>query len=106
MEKNKYSLKITSAAKNDLDAIYNYISRELYNELAAEQLMEKIERNFLRLGKFPFSCEHVTDVLLRNKGYRKLTVDRYVGLYIVDESKHEVIITRVFYGKQKYQDLI
>lgn len=55
MERNKYALKMTPAARDDLDTIYSYISEELYNEAAADQLMEKIESNFLRLQAFPFS---------------------------------------------------
>lgn len=106
MERNNYALKITPAARDDLDIIYRYISEELYNAAAADKLMEKIERNFLRLQEFPFSCNYVTDMILRNKGYRKLVINDYVGFYIADESGKSVIIIRVFHGKQKYQDLI
>jgi plasmid stabilization system protein ParE len=40
MEKSKYTLKITPAASEDLDKIYNCIANELYNESAAENLMD------------------------------------------------------------------
>lgn len=106
MRENRYTLKITPAAANDLDKIYSYISNELYNETAAENLMDKIEESFMRLKEFPFSCNFVSDDFLKNKGYRKLIVDNYIGFYIVDEEKQQVIIMRVLYGKQKYQDII
>ncbi|MDK2901982.1 MAG: toxin ParE1/3/4 [Thermosediminibacterales bacterium] len=106
MEKSKYTLKITPAASEDLDKIYNYISNELYNESAAENLMGKIEDSFMRLRDFPFSCNLVADEFLRNKGYRKLIVENYIGFNIVDEEKQQVIIMRVLYGRQKYQDII
>jgi toxin ParE1/3/4 len=85
MDGNNYALKITPAARDDLEAIYQYISDDLYNEPAAEQLMDKIETNFMRLKEFPFSYKYVNDEILKSKGYRKLIVDNYIGLYIVDE---------------------
>ncbi|UOE93617.1 type II toxin-antitoxin system RelE/ParE family toxin [Alkalihalobacillus sp. LMS39] len=106
MEKANYSLKFTPAASDDLETIYQYISNELHNESAAGYLMDKIETNFLRLKDFPFSCNYVADETLERKGYRKLIVDNYIGFYIVEESKQEVIIMRVLYGRKKYQDLI
>ncbi len=56
MVENRYSLKITPKADEDLDEIYGYIANELFNEGAAENLMEKIETNVMRLRDFPFSC--------------------------------------------------
>jgi addiction module RelE/StbE family toxin len=106
MKTNKYTLKITPAAKEDLEKIYDYITNELYNESAAENLLDKIEESFMRLKEFPYSCNFVSDEFLENKGYRKLIIDNYIGFYIVDEIKNEVIIMRVLYGKQKYQDII
>lgn len=103
---NSYSLKITAKAYDDLDEIYNYITKKFYNELAAEHLMDKIESNFLRLKEFPFSCNLVTDEFLRIKGYRKLIIDSYIAFFIVDDDKKQIIILRVLYGSQKYQDII
>lgn len=84
---NKYTLKITPAAKEDLEKIYGYITNELYNESAAKNLLDKIEESFMRLKDFPFSCNFVADEFLKNKGYRKLIIDNYIGFYIVDEVK-------------------
>jgi plasmid stabilization system protein ParE len=53
-------LKITPAASEDLDKIYNCIANELYNESAAENLMGKIEDSFMRLRDFPFSCNYLS----------------------------------------------
>ncbi|WP_138418014.1 type II toxin-antitoxin system RelE/ParE family toxin [Aquibacillus sediminis] len=106
MDKSNYSLKVTPVAKDDLEAIYEYISNEIFNEPAARQLLNKIESAFLRLRDFPFSCNYVADETLKNKGYRKVIVDHYIGFYIVDETKQEVIIMRVLYGRKKYQDFI
>lgn len=46
------------------------------------------------------------DEYLRNKGYRKLIVDNYIVFYLIWEEKKQVIIMRVLYGKQKYENLL
>ncbi len=102
MGKNKYSIKITPKAYDDLDDIYTYIVSELYNDVAAEKLMEKIETNIMRLSEFPLSCSFVEDENLKDKGYRKLIVENYIAFYIVNEQEKEVVIMRVLYGRQKY----
>ncbi|MCL1806362.1 MAG: type II toxin-antitoxin system RelE/ParE family toxin [Oscillospiraceae bacterium] len=42
----KYNLKVTPAAENDLDGIYLHISETLKAPVAAQNLMDKLERRF------------------------------------------------------------
>ncbi|SDI41327.1 type II toxin-antitoxin system RelE/ParE family toxin [Natribacillus halophilus] len=108
MNSDIFTVKVTPIARTDLDEdeIYNYISSCLHNQPAASDLMHKIETEIMRLQHFPFSCSYVEDKTLRNKGYRKLIVNNYIGLYLVNEVKQEVILLRFLYGKQKYEGLI
>lgn len=106
MEENKYKIKVTPKAFEDLDEIYGYIANDLYNEHAADSLLEKIETSIMRLKDFPFSCSFVRDEVLKVKGYRKLIVENYIVFHIVREAEKEVVVIRVLYGKQKYLDLI
>lgn len=106
MSKNNYTLKITPKASEDLEEIYSYIADELYNEGAAENLMNKIESTIMRLRDFPFSGSFVADEILKDKGYRKLIVENYIAFYIVNKIEKQVVIMRVLYGRQKYQDII
>ncbi|MDA3939517.1 MAG: type II toxin-antitoxin system RelE/ParE family toxin [Spirochaetia bacterium] len=76
------------------------------NEIAAINLLDEIERSILRLKEFPFSCSYVEDINLKKKGYRKLIIKNYISFYIVDENDKKVIIMRVLYGRQNYQDII
>ena len=97
MSKNNYSLKLTPKASEDLDKIYSYISKELYAEKAVKNLLEKIETSIMRLKDFPFSCNYVVD---------KLIIDNYIAFYLVNQKEQQVIIMRVLYGRQEYQDLL
>ena len=106
MQNKNYRIKFTPIASEDLEEVYHYISKELYAEAAATNLLEKIEEKVMRLIEYPFSCSHVEDDSLRRKGYRKLIVDNYIVFYLVDQNKEQVNIMRVLYGSQKYQSLL
>jgi len=106
MANKNYGLKFTSIAEEDLDEIYGYISTKLFAEMAAANLMDKIENAIKRLARFPFSCSLASDKLLKNKGYRKLIVDNYIVFYLLNEAEKQVIIMRVLYGASKYQDVL
>ncbi|MEG6615165.1 type II toxin-antitoxin system RelE/ParE family toxin [Peptococcaceae bacterium 1198_IL3148] len=82
------------------------MSNELYAEGAAGNILARIETSILRLRDFPFSGSYVADEFLKKKGYRKLIIDSYIALYLVDEQEKQLVVMRVLYGKQKYQDLL
>jgi toxin ParE1/3/4 len=106
MSNDSYSLKFTSKAEEDLDQIYKYISTKLFAEVAAENLMEKIEKSIMRLKEFPFSCSYVLDELLKNRGYRKLIVDKYIVFYLVNEVEKQVVIMRILHGARNYHNIL
>jgi addiction module RelE/StbE family toxin len=106
MSKNSYDLKFTPKASEDLEQIYSYISEKLFADTAANNLLEKIESSIKRLKDFPCSCSLVSDKLLNSKGYRKLIVENYIAFYLVNESKKQVVIMRILYGAQNYQDFL
>ncbi|HZK33554.1 MAG TPA: type II toxin-antitoxin system RelE/ParE family toxin [Tissierellaceae bacterium] len=103
---NNYTVKMTPKAADDLENIYRYISEELFATSAATNILERIEKEIMRLKEFPFSCNYLADEYLRNKGYRKLIVDNYIVFYLIEKEVEQVIIMRVLYGKQKYENLL
>ena len=106
MPEEIYRLKFTPKASEDLEQIYIYISQKMFAEIAANNLLEKIESSVMRLESFPYSCSYVSDDALKSKGYRKLIVDNYIVFYLVNETDKQVIIMRILYGAQIYQDLL
>lgn len=97
---------MTPKASDDLDNIYRYISEELFAISAATNILKRLEKEILRLKEFPFSCNFVADDYQKNKNYRKLIVDNYIVFYLINEEKEQVIIMRILYGKQKYDNLL
>jgi len=104
--KTEYNLKITPAAANDLDTIDTYISVTLCAPEAAQNLMAEFDKSFHSLCAAPYRCELSRNALLKEKGYRRLVFNKYVGLYLVDEAKKLVIIARVFYGAMDYEKYV
>lgn len=101
MDTNNYEIVLTDTAEEELEEIYEYISKHLIEEQAANRLMEKIEQNFLRLEQNPYSCMEV-HIKPNNEVYRKLVIDNYIALYEVDEKYKQVVVYRVLYGGMDY----
>lgn len=104
--KKKYELKVTPAAESDLDHIYEYISENLSAPMAAQRLMDDIEKEIKSLRSSPYRCELCRSEYLALKGYRRLVINKYIALYVVNEQKSQVIIMRVFYGAMDYEQYI
>lgn len=106
MSRRKYSLKFTPKASEDLEQIYSYITGTLLAELAADNLLERIESSIMKLRSFPYSGSFVLDEPLKNRGYRKLIIDNYIAFYLVNEQEKQVVVMRIIYGAQNYQGLL
>lgn len=106
MLKNSYNLYFTQKASEDLEQIYSYISKKLFVTKVADNLLEKIENSIMGLKDFPYSCSLLSDKTLKDKGYRKLVIGNYIVFYLVNESAKQVIIMRIIYGAQSYQNFL
>ncbi|HQE65678.1 MAG TPA: type II toxin-antitoxin system RelE/ParE family toxin [Bacillota bacterium] len=106
MSKSSFHVKFTAAAYDDSEQIYSYISKKLLAETAADNLLEKIESSIMRLKKFPYSGSLVSDEPLRKRGYRKLIIDNYIVIYLVNEMDKQTVIMRILYGAQNYQNIL
>ena len=103
---NSYALKFTPIAADDLAGLYQYISEHLVAPKAAANLMEAIETSIMRLQDFPYSGSPVTEDILSSRGYRKLIVENYIVIHLIDEAEKKVVIMRVLYGAQQYEKLL
>jgi len=96
----------TESAEKDIDAILGYMIREFGNVTAATAFADEIDEKYEKLEGNPYMYEESRDERLKKQGYRRIPIKNYVMLYLVDENRQEVIIARVFYGKQDYTKLI
>ncbi len=96
----KYKIKYTPVAVDDMDVIFSYISRD--NIIGAETLLKRITEGIARLADFPNmgSVLSEEEYTLINRGYRFIVVRPYLVFYrIVDNT---VIIYRILHGRRDY----
>jgi toxin ParE1/3/4 len=102
MPKPKFQINITEAAEKDLGDIIDYIFAD--NPTAALKVATRIEKNILKLEKFPLIGIVPRIRHLALKGYRILIVDDYLVFYVIS-SKEVIEIRRILSGKRNYQFL-
>lgn len=101
-----YKLEYLPVARQDMVEIVQYISRELCNPVAADQLaLEMIEAGD-SISKFPYANPAYIPVRPLKHEYRKRLVRNYVMFYWVDEAEGLITIARVIYAKRDYNRLL
>lgn len=101
-----YDLIVTDEAHRDLDEALDYIGGHLSNPGAASGLLRQVEACYERLRDFPSMYERCRDPHLREQGYRKAVIGRFVLIYRPSEEERTVYILRFFYGGRDYEKLI
>lgn len=101
-----YKLEYLPVARRDMIEIVRYISQELQNPTAADQLaMELIEAGD-SIPKFPYANPAFIPIRPLKHEYRKLLVQNYFMFYWVDEIKKLVTVARVVYARRDYERLL
>lgn len=101
-----YKLEYLPVARWDMIEIVRYISQELQNPTAADQLaMELIEAGD-SIPKFPYANPAFIPIRPLKHEYRKLLVQNYFMFYWVDEVKKLVTVARVVYARRDYERLL
>ncbi len=101
-----YKLEYLPVARRDMIEIVRYISQELHNPTAADQLaMELIEAGD-SIPKFPYANPAFIPIRPLKHEYRKLLVQNYFMFYWVDEVKKLVTVARVVYARRDYERLL
>lgn len=101
----KYTLKITPAAYNDIESVLKYLSMNLTNPDAAANLLDEIENKMQEICFFPFSYPDCSYYFLAEKGYRHVLVGSYVLFFYVREEAHRVEVLRFLYSGRDFSRL-
>ena len=101
-----YKLEYLPLARQDLIDIVSYISQELHNPYAAEQLAVKLTDAAEGILSFPYACPAYIPIRQLKHEYRKLLVQNYIMLYWVDDAAQTVTIARVVYARRDYENML
>lgn len=95
---SNYYVSYSDEAKDDLRNIFMHIAYNLGSRDNAEGQVNRIREAIKKLDKFPKRNPSVPYEPWASLGMRRLNVDNYVVLYIVDETNERVEIVRKPYG--------
>ena len=93
---DKYEVKVTDEALEDMDKIYNYIAKTLLAPENAIGQYERIANAILTLGTFPEKYNLFDSEPEHSWGLHRMVVDNYLVCYLIDPGI--VTITDVLYG--------
>ena len=85
-------------AVQDLQAIYDYISKTLQEPVIAERQTNRIMDAADTLDHIPLRYRLYDNEPWRSRGLRVLPVDNYIIFYLPDETQNTVTIIRIMYG--------
>ncbi len=87
-------------AKEDLEAIFSYISIELVNPEAALKLINKFESKFQELLDFPKAYPRIENPGVQQHNLRKCSVENFLIVYFHNEKSDIIEIVRVLHTKK------
>jgi plasmid stabilization system protein ParE len=101
-----YQVKITDIAEEDILSTVKYISNELKAPIAANNLLDEIEKYEKILEKTPNMYSFVPDDYLRLKKVRFVGIKNYLMFYIIEEDKEIVNVIRFLYGRRDWKNIL
>ena len=99
---DKYQVVMLSEAYNNIDEIYEYISKHLLEPQIALNMVDSIEEAILSLEQMPKRGAPRRHGVYASKGYRQLFVKNYTIIYRINEEDKQVIIVTVRYSKSEF----
>ena len=101
-----YDVVYSPEALDDLRAILNYITVNLAAPQAGSQQAKRIQQAIRSLENMPMRHPILDWEPWDSIGIRKMIVDNYVVLYLVNEGTSEVHIVRIAFGGRNLTGLL
>lgn len=97
---NKYEIKVTRQALEQMREIAHYISYDLMAPEAADILLDDLKASILKLSVLPKKYPLIEEEPWRSEGVRKIVVKNFLVYYWIDEEYNKVQVTAVIYSKR------
>lgn len=96
---NKYKFAFTPLAEQDIDSALEYISENLSNVKAANDMLDKIEKTIESACLLPYGFPDCKIYFIVDDKIRHVVIDNYVMIYGIDEKNNQINILRFRYAK-------
>lgn len=100
LENKKYKVIWLNSFKDELSHIYHYLSENLNEFSITNNFHRKVFKALSNLSYFPEMYQKIN----HEKNIRRITIDKYVILYTVDDNTGQVFILHIFHSSQNYLD--
>lgn len=97
---NKYEIKVTRQALEQMREMAHYISYDLMAPEAADNLLDDLKASILKLSVLPKKYPLIEEEPWRSEGVRKIVVKNFLVYYWIDEEYNKVQVTAVIYSKR------
>ncbi len=97
---NEYEVKVTRQALEHMRGIVHYISYDLMNPKAADNLLDDLKSSILKLSVLPKKHPLIEEAPWRSEGVRKIIVKNFLVYYWIDDEGNKVYVTAVIYNKR------
>ena len=101
-----YSVNITDIAEEDILVTVRYIANELKNSIAANALLDEIERYEKILEETPNIYPFVNDEYLAEKGLKYVAIKNFLMFYTIDEKDKTVTVIRFLYRRRDWKKIL
>ena len=101
-----YFLNITDVAEEDILSAINYIANVLKAPMAANNLLDEIEKYEETLEKRPYIYPFVPDEYLARKKLKFVIIKNYIMFYTIDEEEKMVNVIRFLYGRRDWKNIL
>jgi plasmid stabilization system protein ParE len=101
-----YLLDITDIAENDILATADYIANVLKAPLAANNLLDELEKVEHILAETPYIYPKVPDDYLAKTGLRFVMVKNFILFYTVNDEEQKVYGIRFLYGRRNWKNIL
>lgn len=101
-----YSYRFTEKAENDLDEILRYISDDLNNPSAANDLVVEFFNSVNNILAFPKSGKTVINEFLSDRDIRRVLVSNYTLYYKISDEEKVIYLVRFIYSKRNTDESV
>ena len=96
----KYKILFWEKINDDLVEIWDYIERMTFSKEKAEKIIKEILSSIMILSSFPYMYQ------VFYKNYHSFTIKNKRIIYYIDENKKIVIIYRILWWFQNYENYL
>jgi len=98
----KYEIKLSIKAKDDLKSIVLYIKNNLNEPAIANKYAKIIREEIQTLEYLPQKFAVIEDSSVKDLNFRKLIIKNYIAFYRVNEENKIVNVERILYGASNW----